>query len=89
MPENQNLPPDPTPIDPLTVGDLLTLPEAADLHNINSNFLGELARKGRLKAKKRGPIWFTTSAAIEEYLQSRHRGERTDLTNKNEQNSPQ
>ena len=87
MPENQNLPPDPTPIDPLTVGDLLTLKEAADLHNLNYDSLKDYARRGRLKAKKRGPIWFTTSTAIEEYLQSRHRGQRTDLIKKKDQNS--
>ena len=89
MPENEHDSANPAPVDPLTIGDLLTLQEAAGLHNIPYENIRRYARIGRLKAKKRGRDWFTTSAAVEEYLQSRRQGQRTDLINKKEQNSPQ
>ena len=75
---------DPTsPIDPLTVGELITIPEAAQLTGLNSKFLAQLAAKGRLKAKKSGNAWLTTIEAVESYLRSRHRGKKTafDKTN--------
>ena len=63
---------DPTsPIDPLAIGEALTLTEAAKLSGFNSDFLRQLAIKGRLKAKKSGSIWLTTLAAIEEYKNGR------------------
>jgi excisionase family DNA binding protein len=66
-------------IDPLTIGDLMSMVEAAEKSGFSSDFLRELAAKGRLKAKRTGNIWLTTLAAIEEYKESRHRGKRTDL----------
>jgi hypothetical protein len=68
-----------SPIDPLTIGELITLPEAAQLSGLSHDLLRDIARKGRLRAKKYGPMWLTTMAAIEEYKESRHRGKRTDL----------
>jgi hypothetical protein len=68
-----------SPIDPLTIGELLSLSDASKLSGFSHFQLKTIARTGRLRAKKYGPIWLTTLAAIEEYKNSRHRGKRTDL----------
>ncbi|HEX2915475.1 MAG TPA: hypothetical protein VH186_32245 [Chloroflexia bacterium] len=60
-----------SPVDPLTVGELITIPEASQLSGYNSQFLARLAAKGRLKAKKSGSAWLTTVAAVEDYKKSR------------------
>ena len=59
------------PIDPLTVGELITLAEAAEYAGLEKLSLYNYIKRGRLKAKKYGPIWLTTRAAIDEYLASR------------------
>jgi len=66
-------------VDPLTVGELITLAEAAEKSELSHSLLRDIVRKGRLKARKSGNTWLTTLAAIEEYKRSRHRGKRTDL----------
>jgi hypothetical protein len=58
--------------DPLTIGELISIPEAAQLSGLSAAFLRELAIKGRLRAKKSGSIWLTTVAAIEDYKDSRN-----------------
>jgi excisionase family DNA binding protein len=67
--------PDPTdnqePVDPLTVGELLTLQEAAEYAGLAYDTLHNYIKRGRLKAIKRGWMWFTTRAAVDEYLASR------------------
>jgi hypothetical protein len=50
---------------------LISLPEAADLYGFHPRYLAEIARKGRLQARKLGDIWVTTPASVEEYIQSR------------------
>lgn len=57
--------------DPLSIGDLISLQEAAEYAGLEKGSLHNYAKSGRLKAKKLGPIWVTTKAAIDEYLQSR------------------
>lgn len=52
---------------------LISLPEAAQMYGFNPRFLGELARKGRLKAQKIGHRWVTTPEDMEEYIRSRKR----------------
>lgn len=59
-------------VDSLTVGELITLPEAAELSGFSRKFLWELATKGKLKAKKSGSTWLTTIAAVEEYKSNRN-----------------
>ena len=59
------------PSDPLNVGELISLAQAADLSGFTYNFLKEIAQSGRLKAKKIGRNWATTEAAIEEYKKNR------------------
>ena len=64
--------PQPTPpIDPLTIGQLITLTEAAQLTGFSTSFLRRLAIAERLKARKSGNAWLTTIVAIEEYKKSR------------------
>jgi len=58
-------------IDPLTVGELITLQEAAEYAGLTRDSLQGYIYRGRLKAKKLGPIGVTTRAAVNEYLQSR------------------
>ncbi len=52
---------------------LISLPEAADLYGFSHRYLGNLARKGRLKAQKVGDLWITTPQAVEDYLASRQK----------------
>ena len=50
---------------------LISLPEAAEIYGFSADYLGHLARKGRLKAQKVGNTWVTTPADIEVYIRSR------------------
>jgi hypothetical protein len=52
---------------------LISLPEAADIYGFNAQYLSQLARKGRLEAKKIGGIWLTTPGNVEEYIRSRQK----------------
>ena len=52
---------------------LISLAEASEMYGFNPQYLSELARKGRLKARKLGDIWVTTPADVEEYIRSRKR----------------
>ncbi|MCG8353674.1 MAG: helix-turn-helix domain-containing protein [Chloroflexales bacterium] len=58
-------------VDPLTIGELITLQEAAEYAGLTYKTLLTYARKGRLHAKRMGWMWVTTHAAIDMYLQSR------------------
>jgi excisionase family DNA binding protein len=60
------------PVDPLTVGDLITLQEAAEYAGLAKDSLHDYIKRGRLKAKKVGRFWITTRAAVDEYLTSRN-----------------
>jgi excisionase family DNA binding protein len=66
-PPDANLPPP----NPLAVGDLITLAEAAEYAGLTKGSLLVYAKSGRLKAKKLGSQWVTTQAAVDEYLASR------------------
>jgi excisionase family DNA binding protein len=59
------------PIDPLTVGELISLQEAAEYAQLKKDSLHDYIKRGRLRAKKIGRFWVTTRAAFDEYLQSR------------------
>ena len=50
---------------------LITLPEAAEMYGFTANYLGQLARRGRLEAKKYGVFWLTTPRAMEEFIETR------------------
>jgi excisionase family DNA binding protein len=68
MPEDN----DPTsPIDSLTDEELISLAEAAKLTGLSQDYLKQIARKGRLRARKIGRNWVTTKTAIEAYLDTR------------------
>ena len=58
-------------IDPLTVGELITLAEAAEYAELDRGSMHNYVKRGRLKAKKLGWQWVTTRAAVDEYLASR------------------
>ena len=60
-----------TPPDPLTIGELISLQDAAEYAGLEKSTLHGYAKRGRLKAKKIGWMWVTTRAAIDEYLASR------------------
>jgi excisionase family DNA binding protein len=57
--------------DPLTIGELISLQQAAEYAGLTKDTLHNYAKRGRLKAKRLGPIWVTTRAAVDEYLASR------------------
>ena len=59
------------PIDPLTVGELISLEEAAKYAGLTRKSLRNYALKGRLRAKKLGSQWVTTHAAVDAYVASR------------------
>ena len=59
-------------IDPLTVGELISLQEAAEYAGLTKDTIHNYVKRGRLRAKRLGPIWVTTKAAIDEYLSSRN-----------------
>jgi predicted DNA-binding transcriptional regulator AlpA len=52
---------------------LISLPEAAELYGFSAKYLGNLAKKGRLKAQKVGTSWVTTPQDVEDYIQSRQK----------------
>ena len=58
--------------DPLTIGELISLEEAALQIGLTHKSLRNYALKGRLRARKLGSQWVTTRAALDEYLQSRN-----------------
>lgn len=51
----------------------ITLAEAAEIYGFHPNYLAELARKGRLKARKSGGVWLTTLADVEDFIASRQK----------------
>jgi excisionase family DNA binding protein len=53
--------------------ELITLAQAAERYGFTHLYLRELARKGRMKAKKVGSIWLTSPADVEEFIRSRKR----------------
>lgn len=59
------------PVDPLTVGELISLQEAAEYAGLARDSLQGYIKRSRLRAKKIGSQWVTTRAAIDEYLASR------------------
>lgn len=59
------------PLDPLTVGELITLAEAAEYAGLTKGSVHNYVKRGRLKAKKFGWQWLTTRAAVDEYMTSR------------------
>lgn len=57
--------------DPLTIGELISLQQAAEYAGMSKGSLYNYAMRGRLKAKRVGAQWVTTRAAVDTYLQSR------------------
>ncbi len=66
--------PDETQPDPLTIGELISLQEAAEYAGLTKDSIHDYIKRGRLRAKKIGRFWVTTHAAVDTYLQSRHFG---------------
>ena len=52
---------------------LISLPEAAELYGFSAGYLSELAKKGRLRAKKVGHSYVTTPEDVEAYISSRQK----------------
>jgi excisionase family DNA binding protein len=53
--------------------DLLTLSQAADSYGYSGDYLRRLAEKGRLRARKLGRNWLTTSDDMKTFIESRER----------------
>jgi len=51
----------------------ITLAEAAEVYGFSRNYLGNLVRRGRLRARKSGGTWLTTPADVEAFIASRQR----------------
>ncbi len=59
---------------------LVSLKELAELYGLDNNYLGQLARLGKIEATKRGAYWYASSEAIQRYLrevQEQPRGRRS------------
>ncbi len=67
MPDSSNN----SPPDPLTVGELISLQQAAEYSGLSRHSLSTYMRNGRLRAKKLGNVWVTTRTAVDDYLASR------------------
>jgi hypothetical protein len=66
--------------------ELISLAEAANLFpELSQDALRRYAWSGRLRAKKIGRNYVTTKEWVKEYLASRHRGSRTDLATKEDE----
>jgi hypothetical protein len=50
---------------------LISLAEASEIYGFNRDYLSELARRGRLEARKIGNMWVTTPTDVEAYIRSR------------------
>jgi hypothetical protein len=50
---------------------LISLAEAAELYGFSPNYLGNLVRRGRLKAQKIGNSWATTPNDVEDFIRNR------------------
>ena len=50
---------------------LISLAEAAKIYGFSPNYLGNLARRGRLKAQKVSDRWITTPQDVENFINSR------------------
>jgi len=57
--------------DPLTIGELIPLQEAAEYAGLVPGSLQAYIKRGRLRARKMGKMWVTTHAAVDAYLASR------------------
>lgn len=53
--------------------ELMPLSEAADAYGYSGDYLRRLAEKGRLKARKLGRNWLTTSGDMESFIESREK----------------
>ena len=47
---------------------LLSLKELATLYGLDNNYLGQLARTGKIEATKRGNFWYASQEALQRYL---------------------
>ncbi len=59
---------------------LVPLKELAKLYGLDNNYLGQLARLGKIEATKRGAFWYASREAIQHYLrevQEEPRGRRS------------
>ena len=57
--------------------------ELAELFGLDNNYLGQLARLGKIEATKRGAFWYASREAIQQYLreaQEQPRGRRSQRT---------
>ena len=52
---------------------LISLADVAELYGFSTDYLSEIARKGRLKAQKIAGVWLTTSENVDEFVQSRQK----------------
>jgi hypothetical protein len=50
---------------------LISLAEAAKIYGFSHNYLRNIARKGRLKARKIAGAWLTTPGDVEDFIRSR------------------
>ena len=58
---------------PESIGELVSLAEAAKYSGLSAEFLRQLAVQGRLKSVKIARNWVTTKTAVDDYLASRQK----------------
>ena len=52
---------------------LISLADVAELYGFSTDYLSEIARKGRLKAQKIAGVWLTTPENVDEFVRSRQK----------------
>lgn len=62
----------PSQYDPLMIGELRPLTELGAEGPLSYESLRKYARSGKLRARRLGYQWFSTRAAIDDYLTGRH-----------------
>ena len=55
----------------LTIGDLISLADAAKIYGFDQTYLRQLIHRGRLQAQKIGRNWITSRSEMEKYIASR------------------
>jgi excisionase family DNA binding protein len=55
------------------LGDLISLTEAAEHYGLSSDYLRQLAIRGRLNARKIGRNWVTTLSDVENFIKTREK----------------
>lgn len=62
-------------VEPTVADEFISIPQSAEISGLSHSHLRLLIRRGEIRGKKLGRDWFTTIAALNEYMsKNRHPG---------------